>query len=327
MKIFYHTDDDGQCAGAIVYRELRNVFEPITDDDIIPYSHTGEITPVEFKSNEHVYIVDLSLDDTIFNKVIKPAVEANANVVHIDHHQTTCIYNESLDDAGKAIMSKVTKFYQIGLSGTMLTWVYALMNEDERKDPCKVIFDFTDTFTHVAFNPGRTSMREYSIPDVIRFIDDNDVWRHKFDDTKYFSLGFGMERDKTPTAKVWDNLIYSSNSRETYTYVNNGKLIWEYQSVQNEKNMRNAFESDVFGHKCLCLNGYGNSRIFGDKFDEYPMVCRFNYDGSIDKWRYSLYSSTQYPDESVDVSVIAKEHGGGGHRNAAAFIAKEYLFG
>lgn len=326
MKIFYHTDDDGQCAAAIVYRELRNIFEPVADDDIIPYSHTGEIATVEFKIIEHVYIVDLSLDDTIFNKVIKPAVNAGSTVVHIDHHQTTLDYIKSMTDEDRSIMDKVKMFYKIGLSGTMLTWVYALMNEDERMNPSEVLFDFTDGFTHVAFNVGKNNMREYNIPDVIRFIDDNDVWRHELDDTKYFSLGFQMEEDKTPTAKVWDNLIYSSNSRETYAYVNNGKLLWDYQTAQNNRNMRNAFESDVFGVKCLCLNGYGNSRIFGDKFDEYPMVCRFNYDGSANKWRYSLFSSEKYS-EPTDVSVIAKTYGGGGHRHAAGFVTDEFIFG
>lgn len=326
MKIFYHTDDDGQCAAAIVCRELVNVFEPITDKDFIPYSHTGEIDEVEFKEFEHVYIVDLALDDVIFNKVIRPAVEAGAKVVHIDHHQTTIDYMESMFNEEKSIIDNVTTFYKIGLSATMLTWVYSLMNDDERKNPCAVLFDFTDNFTHVGFNVGKNNMREYHIPDVIRFIDDNDVWRHDLDNTKYFSLGFQMEEDKTPTAKVWDNLIYSSNSRETYAYVNNGKLLWDYQTIQNNRNMENAFESNVFGVKCLCLNGYGNSRIFGDRFDEYPMVCRFNYDGSINKWKYSLYSSEKYS-ESADVSVIAKSYGGGGHRHAAAFMADEFIFG
>lgn len=324
MKIIHHCDDDGRCAAAIVKNELISVFENPTKDDFIEYGHGSELKVPDVDSSETIYIVDLSLDKTIYD-TIDGFVTKGCKVVHIDHHKTTIDFMENLSDEQKNIMDHVIKFYKIGLSATMLTWVYSLMNEDERKDPSKVIFDFTNGFTHVAFNVGTNNMREYHIPNVVRYIDDNDVWRHEIEESKYFTLGFQLEEDKNPTAKVWDDLIYSSNSIEAYNYVNNGKLIWDYQNAMDKKSMRNAFESDVFGVKCLCLNGYGNSRIFGDRFDEYPMVCRFNYDGSINKWRYSLYSSEQYS-EPADVSAIATSYGGGGHRHGAGFVTDEFIF-
>lgn len=328
MKVFHHNDDDGRCAAAIVKRELVNVFEPLTDDDFIEYSYTGELDVPEFKQNETVYIVDLSLDETIFNKVIKPALDVNAKITHIDHHKTTFEYLESLTDDQKTIIDKVTTFYVNGLSGTMLTWVYSLMNDTERRDPTNVNFDFTDGNTHVGFDVGTDKMREYHIPDVIRYIDDNDVWRHEIENTKYFSIGFQSvsDEDKAPVSSIWDDLIYSSNQREASRFVNEGKIIWAYQEVQYKNNLKNSFVTYIFGEKCLCLNTcQGNSRIFCEKFDEYPMVCKFGYDGSIGKWRYTFYSSDKI-DNAVDVSVIAKRYGGGGHRGAAAFISKEFLF-
>lgn len=319
MKIFYHFDDDGRCAAAIVYRELRNVFDQMSDNDFIGYGHSGHIDPVEFRKNESVYIVDLALDNTIYNSVIVPAVEAGAKVIHIDHHKTTL---DNLDSVDSDIMSKITTLYKIGLSGTLLTWVYSLMNDEERKSPDEVNFDFTDTVTHVAFNPLAENMREYKIPDVVRFINDNDVWTHKIDESKYFNIGFKLEEDKHPTAKIWDNLIYSSTSREVFKIVNDGKLIWDYQNLQNKRTMKNAFTSDVFGVPCLCVNGYGNSRVFGDMINEFPMVCIFHYAGDECMWHYSLYSHA----DGEDVSEIAKRYGGGGHRHAAAFISQRFLF-
>ena len=319
MKIFYHFDDDGRCAAAIVYREFRNVFDQMSDDDFIKYGHSGHIDPVEFRKNESVYIVDLALDDTIYNSVIVPAVKAGSKVIHIDHHKTTL---DNLDGVDSDIMSKITTFYKIGLSGTLLTWIFALMKDDERNAPDKVDFDFTDHKTHVAFNPLTKNMREYKIPDVIRFINDNDVWTHEIDESKYFNIGFKLEEDKHPTAKIWDNLIYSSTSREVFKIVNDGKLIWDYQNLQNKRTLKNAFTSDVFGVQCFCVNGYGNSRVFGDMINEFPMVCIFHYAGYVGMWHYSLYSHA----DGEDVSEIAKRYGGCGHRHAAAFISQRLLF-
>ena len=55
------------------------------------------------------------------------------------------------------------------------------------------------------------------------------------------------------------------------------------------------------------------------------MVCKFGYDGSIHKWRYTLYQSDKI-DNIVDVSEIAKRYGGGGHRGAAGFVLDYNIF-
>ena len=326
MKIFYHGDDDGRCSAAIIKRELVNVFEPMTTDDFIEYFHSGDINTPEFKVNETVYIVDLALDDVVYNKIIKPAVDAGSKVIHIDHHKTTLDRISSMTDDEKLVMNKITSFYKMGLSASMLTWVYSLMYDSERKEPNKVNFDFTQGYTHVGFNVETPDMREYRIPDAIRYIDDNDVWRHEIEETKFFSIGFQLIEDKHPASQIWDDLIYTSSQYESSKIVNDGRLLWAYQEAQNKANLNNAFESDVFGYTCLCLNScQGNSRIFCEKFDDYQMVCKFGYDGSIHKWRYTLYQSDKI-DNIVDVSEIAKHYGGGGHRGAASFVLDYNIF-
>ena len=110
MKIFYHGDDDGRCSAAIIKRELVNVFEPMVTDDFIEYFHSGDINTPEFKVNETVYIVDLALDDVVYNKIIKPAVDAGSKVIHIDHHKTTLDRISSMSDDDKLVMEKKTSF-------------------------------------------------------------------------------------------------------------------------------------------------------------------------------------------------------------------------
>ena len=55
---------------------------------------------------------------------------------------------------------------------------------------------------------------------------------------------------------------------------------------------------------------------------KYDALCLFYWHPTHLKWTISLYSQG----ESVDVSVIAKAHGGGGHKGAAGFRAEELPF-
>lgn len=325
MKVFHHNDSDGLCAAALVGNSLAVVFDKPEKEDFVEYNYDGDIDiPDEYiKDGETVYIVDLSLSDSIYN-LIKKCIDKGCKVIHIDHHQSTFKYLQSIRSTD---VPKYTHFYKEGISGAMLTYIYSCMSEEERIDPENVAFDFSDKRTHVAFNYNTPDMREYRIPTIIRFIDDNDVWLHEIDETKYFCIAFQMEQDIAPYEEIWDKLIYGSEQR-VYGYVNDGKLIYKYQESVDKKNMSSSFEYDILGNQCLCLNTcccYGNSRIFGEKFEEYPMVCKFGYDGSIRKWRYTLYSSENRED-SVDVETIAKKFGGGGHAHAAGFVLTYNLF-
>lgn len=331
MKIFHHNDDDGRLAAAIINNELTVIFDMPSEDDFIEYNHSGFLPiPDEIKEGETVYIVDLALDTTIL-KLIEDLLKHNCEIIHIDHHKSTFDMYKILNDENKKMMDKVRRFYKNGISGCMLTWIYSCMNDDERKVCNEVDFDFSEGRTHVAFNYNTSSIREYRIPNVIRYVDDNDVWSHEIDESKYFCLAFQMEADKSPcNGDLWASLIYGNNERISSSYVIDGKKLWTYQTSINMKTLSNAFETvfeDFYpGKKCLCLNNpYGNSRVFEEKFNEYPLVCKFHYNGKIGKWKYSFYSSEKNP-EAVDVSIIATAYGGGGHEHASGFISSNFIF-
>ena len=320
MKCIHHIDADGLCAAAIVRHELLEVFMPPTEEDFIPYNHGWELKlpdPDKLRINEPVYIVDLALDDTIMN-AIRYFVEHGCHVVHIDHHIGGKRYYETMSYEDKTIYDGIVHFFNDKISGTMLTWVYACMHNDERMDPGKVSYDFTEKYDHVAFWIDTSNFREYGIPLAIRYIDDNDVWRHALPESKYFAVAFTMEESTKPMDdKFWTDLLYSTTGRMTVNMVNNGELAYKYQEHINQSTLKNAFEHVFDGIKTLCLNApYGNSRIFCEKYDEYPMVCKFVYDGHIGKWRYTFYSNGK--DENVDCAKIATKYfNGGGHKCAA----------
>lgn len=330
-KIYYHFDNDGRCAAAIVKRtdSLISTFDTC---ELIEYDHAkaDAIEFPELELGEKVFIVDLAYDETIA-ALIRHCIQQGAVITHIDHH-----YSGIENFKNHPIESEnYVKFFKDGISGCMLTWVYSLMHEDERKNPESIMFDFTEDYDFVAinYNPEaieNENVREIFIPNVIRLIDDNDIWRHKFPESKLFALG-SMTVDTAPTSDFWDDAIYN-NPRIISTVINDGAVIEKFMTRSNASLMKNAFIWEFNGINILCVNAIqGNSNIFGDDFndDKIDAVCKFGYDGSIDRWRYTFYSKETGADCSELVSKIKKEYNtnnGGGHKHAAGISLDTCIF-
>jgi hypothetical protein len=78
-------------------------------------------------------------------------------------------------------------------------------------------------------------------------------------------------------------------------------------------------ETEIDGQKAYACNQFMfGSGGFGERFNQYPVCLAYIHDGK--KFSVSLYSTT------IDVSIIAKKHGGGGHKGAAGFVCEELPF-
>jgi oligoribonuclease NrnB/cAMP/cGMP phosphodiesterase (DHH superfamily) len=315
MKILHHNDADGHCAAAIVFLMLLSPFEPFTDNDLIEYNHNGtlNLNPDDIRQGETVYIVDLALDNVILNAIIT-FLHHDCTIIHIDHHIGGQRFAESLNENDKKMYDRVIKLHRTDVSASMLTWVYANMTDEERKHPNEIPFDFTEEYSHIGFYPETAIMREHFIPVAIRYIDDNDVWRHQFLNSKYFALAYGMEDNQVSNTKFWDNLLFGNT--KMIEMVNHGEILYRYQEKQNERICRNGFEVEIDGHKGYAVNcPSGNSRLFGELINQYDFVVKYAYDGNMKKWRYTFYSSN---DSEFDCAKYCKEYfNGGGHLKAA----------
>ena len=98
-----------------------------------------------------------------------------------------------------------------------------------------------------------------------------------------------------------------------------GKSIMEYERKMDESKTNSyAFEREVYGLRALCINtNFMSSETMMTKFDssKHDIMIGFAYNGN--NWGVSLRSVG----DKVDVSQIAKERGGGGHKNASGFQA------
>lgn len=339
MLIVHHTDADGHCAAAIIKNEIYTR-GPLR---FFPYNYKQDIA-VGIIPNDIVYLVDISMSPTV-EAFINSCLAVNCKVVHIDHHKTTSEwYHEHPKE-----WSLYTYFYtDEKISASMLCWIYACMTDEEKKHPMDVKFEFgCRIYTHMIDEErshpldtkfvNTTSIRgsikfidrntSYSVPIGVRFIDDNDVWRHEINETKYFITSYNaLDRDtKSPdNDEFWNDLLYHDNSELIRKMVDDGVLIYKYkiQTYKFAANRDGFVSDDLFDFPVFCLNAtVGNSELFGDKIKEYPCL-KFGYSNGI--WYYTLYSSDECDD---DILAIATSFGGGGHQHACGFQLPYCLFG
>jgi len=161
-----------------------------------------------------------------------------------------------------------------------------------------------------------------NIPDAIKLIGRYDVWDHSDPRTIPFQYGMKSLSDISPDNQVfWDDLI-----RGTYIQdiISDGRTIHQYEVNHNKELVEAcAFEREFEGYNAIAINKiFTGSKVFDSIYDpnKHDIKLTFGYNGNI--WKVSLYTDKN----NVDVSKIAKKHGGGGHQKAAGFSCKDLPF-
>lgn len=340
--VFHHNDDDGRCAAFLVRQYLISPMEPLTPENFIEYNYQANLEKryPEFEEGDMVYIVDLSMDPSILD-LIRTCHDNGVQVLHIDHHHTGIeMYNQYKSELDR--YEKYTCLMKEGISGTMLTWIYAnVLNDEDKKDPMNARFDFDDddlrrTCCRVN-EQGQPLTKDDQplisdksiehIPDVVRMIDDNDIWKHKIQDTKFFTAGFQLTKDKHPLNHIWVELLDEGDVRQKndvlMSMLNSGVTVISYRSAIDARNLNNGFFVNINGTQVACLNAMeGNSSIFQDVFDNCDAVCKYSYDGV--KYMYTFYSKEDGADVSQLIKFLEATYkdrcifiSGGGHVHAA----------
>lgn len=319
--VFHHNDDDGRCAAFLVKQYLINPMEQLTPENFIEYNYQGNLDKryPDFQEGDTVYIVDLSLDPATLD-LIRTCVDNRVNVLHIDHHHTGIetynTYKSELDS-----YKYYRCFMKEGISGTMLTWIYAnVLNYEDQLEPMNAKFDFDDDAlrnTCCRINDAGQPISKYDklivsdksierIPDVVRMIDDNDIWKHEIPDTKFFTAGFQLIKDKHPLNHIWVELLDEGDVHQKNdvlsTMLTNGVTVVNYRNSIDSRNLNNGFFGIVNGTQVAFLNCMeGNSSIFQEIYDHCDAVCKFSFDGV--KYTYTFYSKEN---GGADVSELIK---------------------
>ena len=278
MKVFYHNDLDGRCAGAIVAYFTGN-YEP---SDYFEVDYVMDLSVVPVADREIVYFVDYSFKENTID-FLKSLQERGCQIIWIDHHTSSINLCKAHPE-----LASISGIRSDEWSGAALTWDY--FSDLER-------------------------------PDCVNYVSDYDCWKFQYEpQTTFFKLG--IETVKYDALDdIWERLFGYMWASEIGYLIVTGKTIKGYVDKTNDYYREHfAYETEIAGHKCLVVNQKTNSWVFGSKYNEYPLVMVWVFDGA--QYVYSIFSGNP----EVDCSKIAESYGGGGHKGAAGFSSKELLF-
>lgn len=323
VHIFHHNDLDGRASGAVMYEYFLKY-----RDDVKKYVfHELDYT---MKLNQKVYPDDVIVFvDYSFSKLgnidyLIDLLNKNHEVIWIDHHGSSQnliskIINGEYNTSILNFDWKITNDY----CATWLSYIWCL----------EQIHGVYDEYNDI-------------VPNIIKYVNSHDLWLYNMNETKKFIYGIdGLDYTaKNFFRKVFKNKksnIFSltkADILEENKFINkmitNGNNILEYVDHRNliERNSR-GFEfliidiNDDRYYKGYALNIHGNSLVFGNKVDEYDIVCPFVKMAN-GQWKYSFYTTKDDVNCSELCSIFGKfdNLGGGGHRKAAGFQSKNCIF-
>jgi len=252
----------------------------------------GEVIPFnELREGEEIIMIDISFP---MDEMIKISEFSGGKLTWIDHHNHALIEYNDCKDIRK---NEIKYIYEDGIAACLIGWKY--------------------------FNP------QLEIPTAVDLISRYDVFDKTsipyWDDYILPYQFFARINYNTPHEfdQTWlnDESTFHDNFNN---YIEIGKNIIKYQEIQDKKASKHSFEAIIEGKKALCINQYlfspdTLSSIYKDNIEKYDVLVGIMYTGN--KWIYSLRSTGV-----VDVSLIAKTYGGGGHKMASGFESLELIF-
>ncbi len=210
---------------------------------------------------------------------------------YINHEAESLVILDHHETAKEALKDLDFAIFDMSKSGAMLTWNYLYPNE--------------------------------AAPDIIKYIEDRDLWLWKLSESKEFSAGFALWSQ--------DNLMKLVDTVEAFSkeFVNStideGRSILQYQNALVDK-----AHAKIDKVPTIVLDG-----LLGSCSNATHLISELGNMYS-DRYAFSLQYFTTDKDmvfslrsqDDFNVAKIAKSFGGGGHKNAAGFSIplKEFDF-
>lgn len=272
--VFTHNDLDGIGAGQI----FANLGVPTQAIEICNYG-SNEIKDhlIEIMGKE-VYITDFSVK-TIeeFDNMI---TMHPTKIVWLDHHI-------SVIPLAKKIIEKYPNMIQKGK---------IILDVDVYRSGALLAYDHMDG--------------ESSFGVVAKLIDDHDRWIHQYD-SLYLNQAMVDSCQLYVDSPVMKSLVEDPDALNRMIEL--GKKLFEIQKTKFDLINKNfGYDTEFEGYKMRVIESYGNSTVFGDDINKYPICALLKRKPSKD-YSFSLYTSR----EDIDVAAICEKYHGGGHKKAA----------
>lgn len=282
LVLFHGGCWDGFCAAWIARKALGDI-------EAIPVQY-GQDPPIK-ECGRDVYILDFNYPRSTMRDIIG---QSNSVVV-LDHHKTAQAELDGLaEECNRESLGAQhpTIIFDMNKSGGRLAWEY-FFQRVEPFDPAPWLVDYTEDrdlwrWALPSSHEINAALRSYPL--------DFELW-----DT------WSVPNDPTHVTD-WQGMLLNRLADE-----GTGILRRERQIIDDH--IRHAREIEMAGQKILAVNATVlSSEIAGELARDRPFgACYFINDEGKRIW------SLRSRDGGVDVSAIAKAHGGGGHKNAAGF--------
>lgn len=279
LVIHHSADFDGIACREVARFWLEKKLNTVTTKG---WDYSDDPLDIERGKYDQIFILDLSpscLEDFI-----------RFNVVWIDHHKTSIDNFES---------TKINGYRVDGVAACRLAWQWFASGKEWSILPKKQ--EYVD--------------RRVDEPPLIRMLGEYDVWDHR--DQECRLLQFGLHA----IPFQFQSHFYSertSQLSDIQYLVDQGRIIERYQKAMDVKTAGSAGLVRWKGLDWIMLNAPGNSQLFETAVPQFKhdALMRWTADTS-GRAVVSLYHSPGK--EHLDLSVFAKEMGGGGHRGACGF--------
>lgn len=291
VYIIYHIADfDGRGSAAII----NNFYKNKEGFNLINIPINNIEIPSDYKEWDKDAIVYMS--DISFPKREQMEYMLNTygdNFIWNDHHISSMNICKGLEING---------FRRIDYAGIHLTWFW--FNKD------KFINIESATF-----------------PKSVNFLGCKDI-RKTLELSEEFEDGMLLHTELyDPTNPDWEKVL-NDDEKTISSILNEGKVITKYRNgIEKEAGKEIIHFVEFEGYKVPAINTYFfKQEPFmhskdGNLYENSPMVIiYYRLDGA---WKISMRSSKN---NDIDLSVIAKKYGGGGHKKASAMRVKELPF-
>lgn len=220
------------------------------------------------------------VDFSYKSEVIKEMLEKATHIYLIDHHITAI--NDLQQFTGHP---KFTAYTDLKRSGAMLAWDYFYPNQQ--------------------------------CPDLINYVQDRDLWNWSLPYTNEYLMA--LELSEFTFENYCNHLnksLEQKNQEHTNELINQGTTVVKYYSQVVENICKNVYFIDYLDYKNIPIvncTGRFSSHVGNTLAKLHPEIFSVMYEMQGNSVQLSFRSL----DSGVDVSEIAKNLGGGGHKRAS----------
>lgn len=288
VLIYHDNCDDGFACAWIAYRKWGDAVQ------LVPTNYGLPLPPLEVE-NKRILVADFSLTHELAREI----AEQGAQIVMLDHHRTAEEQLSRLHRIHQPTVANIDRFFE-RMFGTWRENV--LVEFDMERSGARMMWDFC--------------YPDEDAPQLIKIIEDRDLWRWKYEDTQLVSLYLrSLPRD----IAAWNNAVWLYEHHRT-TFLGEAGAIKRYHDARvagicdlARVEVFEGYEGVVLTH--ICPYDYV-SDVCHELLRRHPEAP---FAVAVLVTRHGRTYSLRSTDDRVDVSEIAKRFGGGGHRNAAGF--------